>query len=361
MSQLFSPFQLRDVTLTNRIVVSPMCQYSSTDGLANDWHTIHLGNLSMSGAALVFIEATAVEQDGRITPGCLGLWSDAHEAALRPAVEAARRWGTARLGIQLGHAGRKASCAVPWRGGKQLGIDDGGWDTVAPSPLAFREGERAPRELGVDDIARIRGAFVAAAQRASRLGLDVVELHCAHGYLLHEFLSPVSNHRTDGYGGTREGRMRLPLEVFQAMRDALPPSVAFGVRVSATDWIDGGWTLEDTVAFAAALRGLGCDFVDCSSGAIHPAQKLKTGPGYQVPFARQVRAQAQIPTIAVGMITEAQQANEIVESGSADLVALARGMLRDPRWGWHAAEALGERIVAPPQYLLAAPATLMPR
>jgi NADPH2 dehydrogenase len=365
MSTLFSPWKLRDTELSNRIVVSPMCQYSAEDGVATSWHPTHLGNLAMSGAGLVFVEATAVEPVGRITPGDLGLWSDTHEAALGKAVEVVRRWGQAKLGIQLAHAGRKASTSVPWDTGpygkgKQLPLDEGGWQTVGPSPLAFYPDERAPVPLDDDGLARVKRSFVQAAERAARLGFDVVELHCAHGYLLNELLSPLSNHRTDRYGGSRENRMRFPLEVFDAVRAALPKGTPLGVRVSAVDWVEGGWTLDDTVAFAQELKARGCDFMDCSSGGNHPAQKIAAGPGYQVPFAKRVKADTGMTTIAVGMITDAQQAEDIVSSGSADLVALARGMLWDPRWGWHAAEKLGAKIRGPKQYLRASPSTLLP-
>lgn len=350
---LFTPFGLRDVELSNRIVVSPMCQFSAMDGLANDWHVVHLGNLAMSGAGLVFVEATAVEPSGRITPGCLGLWSRQHEEALGRIVDTVRRWGLSKLGIQLGHAGRKASCAVPWRGSHQLGVDEGGWPTVGPSPLPFAEGQRPPAALDAESLTRLRQAFVAAAERAARLGFDVVELHCAHGYLLHQFLSPLTNQRTDNYGSTRANRMRFPLEVFEAMRAALPAGTPFGVRVSATDWVDGGWSVDDTVAFAKELKARGCDFVDCSSGGLDPGQKIPLAPGYQVPFARRVREEAGLPSLAVGLIKTPEEAEEIVAGGAADLVALARAMLWEPRWGWHAAEKLGVKIEAPPQALRA--------
>jgi 2,4-dienoyl-CoA reductase-like NADH-dependent reductase (Old Yellow Enzyme family) len=360
MSALFTPLRLRDLELSNRIVVSPMCQYSADEGLATDWHLVHLGNLSMSGAGLLFVEATAVEPSGRITPGCLGLWSEAHAAALGKAVDVVRRHGVARLGIQLAHAGRKASCAVPWKGGKQLALAEGGWPTWAPSPLPFLPAERPPVALEDDDIARLKAAFFEAAGRAARLGFDVVELHCAHGYLLHEFLSPLSNQRTDRYGGTLENRMRLPLEIFDEVRRALPAHTPVGVRVSATDWMEGGWSIDDTVAFSRALAARGCDFVDCSSGGLHPAARVPAAPGFQVPFARRVRAEAHIKAIAVGMITEPSQAEAIIAGGEADLVALARAMLWDPRWGWRAAQQLGARVVAPPQVLRANPEVLAP-
>jgi 2,4-dienoyl-CoA reductase-like NADH-dependent reductase (Old Yellow Enzyme family) len=353
-SALFAPLTLRSLTLDNRIVVSPMCQYSARDGSATSWHMQHLPSLSMSGAALVFVEATTVAREGRITPGCLGLYSDENERALADVVASVRANGVARIGIQLGHAGRKASCALPWDGGAQLALDAGGWETVGPSALAWDPAnERAPIALDDAGLARLMRAFVESVERAARLGFDVVEMHNAHGYLLHEFLSPVSNQRTDRYGGSLENRMRYPLEIFEAMRAAWPKEKPLGVRISASDWVDGGWDLEQSVAYARALKERGCDFIDCSSGGSSPAQKIKAGPGFQVPFAREIKAKAQIATIAVGMITDAQQANTIVADGSADLVALARAFLWDPRWGWHAADALGAHVKVPNQYLRA--------
>ena len=357
---LFTPLRLRDLELANRIVVSPMCQYSAVDGSATDWHTVHLGNLSMSGAALVFVEATAVEAAGRITHGDHGLYSDDNEAALARVLATVRKWGTARTGIQLGHAGRKASCALPWEGGKQIALHAGGWETCAPSAVPFHESDRAPAALDDAGRARVKRAFAEAVGRAARLGFDVVEMHNAHGYLLHEFLSPLSNTRTDAYGGSRENRMRFPLEVFEAMRAAWPKEKPLGVRVSATDWLDGGWTLDDTVAYARALKERGCDFVDCSSGGSSPKAVVDAKPGFQVPFAKRVRADTGIATVAVGMITQPEQADAIVAAGDADLVALARGMLWDPRWGWHAAEKLGVKVRAPKQSLLASRTTLIP-
>jgi 2,4-dienoyl-CoA reductase-like NADH-dependent reductase (Old Yellow Enzyme family) len=356
-SQLFSPITLGGVSFENRIVVAPMCQYSSIDGLASDWHIQHLGTLSMSGAALVVIEATGVEPIGRITHGCLGLWSDAHEAALRPAVETVRRWGTAKLGIQLAHAGRKASTQVPWRGGKPLGRDEAPWQTVSASAIPFAEGWHTPTALDEAGIERIKTAFVDAARRALRLGLDVVELHGAHGYLVHQFLSPLSNQRTDRYGGSLENRMRFGLEIAEALRAVWPKDRVLGARITASDWVEGGAGIDDGVAFARELKARGLDYVCVSSGAVSPAQKIQIGPGYQVPFAAEIRAKAGIATRAVGMIVEPRQAEEIVASGQADMVALARGMLDDPRWGWHAADALGASVRVPPQYERARPAT----
>jgi len=349
-SALFSPIRLRDLALPNRIVVSPMCQYSAEDGSATDWHLIHLGHLSLGGAALLFVEATGVEAIGRITPGCLGLYSDENERALGRVVAAIRRHSPIALGIQLAHAGRKASSALPWRGGQLIPPDRGGWRPVAPSAVTITPEEPAPVALDRAGLTRIREAFVSSARRAERLGFEAIELHSAHGYLLHEFLSPIANRRADEYGGARENRMRFPLEVFDAVREVWPAGKPLGVRVSSTDWIEGGWDIEDSVAYAAELKRRGCDWIDCSSGGVSPLQRIPLGPGYQVPFARRVRAEVGITTIGVGLITDVAQAEEIVASGAADMVALARGMLYDPRWAWHAAATLGAEVHAPQPY-----------
>jgi 2,4-dienoyl-CoA reductase-like NADH-dependent reductase (Old Yellow Enzyme family) len=356
-SQLFSPITLGGVSFANRIVVAPMCQYSSVDGLANDWHIQHLGNLSMSGAALVVIEATGVEPIGRITHGCLGLWSEVHEAALGRAVETARRWGTAKLGIQLAHAGRKASTQVPWLGGKPLGPDEAPWQTVSASAIPFAEGWHTPAALDQAGIDRVKAAFVDAARRSLRLGLDVVEIHGAHGYLVHQFLSPLSNRRTDRYGGSLENRMRFGLEIAEALRAVWPKDRVLGARISAHEWVEGGFGVADAVVFSKELRARGVDYVCVSSGGNAAAQKIQVGPGYQVPFAAEIRAKAGIATRAVGMIVDPRQAEEIVASGQADMVALARGILDNPRWGWHAADTLGAGVRVPPQYERARPAT----
>jgi 2,4-dienoyl-CoA reductase-like NADH-dependent reductase (Old Yellow Enzyme family) len=355
LSALFSPFTLRGLTVANRIVVAPMCQYSAEDGSATAWHMMHLGNLASSGAGTLFIEATAVEASGRITPNCLGLWSDANEAALAPVVAAIRRYARVGLVIQLAHAGRKASSEVPWRGGQLIPVSAGGWTPEGPSALEHKQGEPPPRALDKDGLRRIRAAFVAAAQRAVRLGLDGIEVHSAHGYLLHEFLSPIANRRTDEYGGSLENRMRFPLEVFDAVRAAFPADKPVGIKVSATDWLDGGWDLEQTIAYARQLKQRGVDWIDVSSGGVSPLQKIPLGPGYQVPLAKGIKEATGVNTMAVGLITGARQAEEIVASGQADLIALARGMLYDPRWGWHAAAELGASIEAPPQYWRAPP------
>jgi 2,4-dienoyl-CoA reductase-like NADH-dependent reductase (Old Yellow Enzyme family) len=355
-SALFQPLSLRGLSLPNRIVVAPMCQYSADEGKATDWHLAHLTQMASSGAGLVFLEATGVELDGRITPGCLALFSDATEQALARVLESVRRMAPAHLGIQLCHAGRKGSSAAPWDGGRLLQPAEGGWLTQGPSALPHADGETPPRAMDAADLRRVREAFVDSARRAARIGLEAVELHMAHGYLLHQFLSPVANQRSDAYGGTLEARMRYPLEVFEAVRAVWPADRPCGVRISATDWVPGGWDLEQSVALAQALKRLGCDWIDCSSGGISPAQKLKPGPGYQVPFARRIRAETGLATIAVGMITDPAQAEAIVADADADLVALARGILYDPRWGWHAAAALGGQVAAPRQYWRSEPA-----
>jgi 2,4-dienoyl-CoA reductase-like NADH-dependent reductase (Old Yellow Enzyme family) len=357
MSTLFSPFQLRGLELPNRIMVAPMCQYAAENGEANDWHFVHIGNLALSGAAIFCIEATAVEANGRITPGCLGLWNDATEAALKPILAAARKRSKTAITMQLAHAGRKASSHTPWDGGQLIPIAEGGWQAEGPSEVPHKQGEPAPRALDALGLARVREAFVAAAKRAERLGLDGLELHCAHGYLLHQFLSPISNRRTDQYGGALPNRLRYPLEVFEAVRAAFPATKPVGVKLSATDWVEGGWDLAQTIEFARELKARGVDWIDASSGGISPLQKIPLSPGYQVPFAQAIKQATGVNTIAVGLITEARQAEEIVASGKADMVALARGMLYDPRWGWHAAAELGGHVAVPPQYWRAQPST----
>jgi 2,4-dienoyl-CoA reductase-like NADH-dependent reductase (Old Yellow Enzyme family) len=349
-SSLFTPIALRDLTLANRIVVSPMCQYSADDGSANDWHMQHLGSLSVSGAGLLMIEATAVEQAGRITHGCLGLYSDANEAALGRVVAACRRFGNTALGIQLAHAGRKGSAQRPWEGIHALSKPAGAWITVAPSPIALAEQWPTPHPLAAADLDRIEAAFVAATRRAARLGLDLVEAHCAHGYLLHEFLSPIANQRGDAYGGSLENRMRFPLRVMAAMRAAWPAAKPLGARITGTDWLPGGFSVEDAVVFAGALKAIGCDYVCVSSGGIVPKAPIPVGPGYQLDLAARVRRDAGIVTRAVGLLAEPHQAEAVIASGQADMVAMARAFLDDPRWPWHAAELLGAGVAYPPQY-----------
>lgn len=303
------------------------------------------------------IEATHVEDIGRITPGCLGLYSDANEAALKPILASVRKHSKAAVAMQLAHAGRKASSQRPWEGGQLIPIAEGGWQTVGPSAVPHKDGEAAPVALDDAGLKRIREAFVAAAKRADRLGIDALELHGAHGYLLHQFLSPLANKRTDQYGGSLENRMRFPLEVFDAVRAAFPDRKPVGVRVSATDWVEGGWDVAQTVEFTRELKKRGVDWMDVSSGGVSPLQKIQLGPGYQVPAAQAVKEATGVTTMAVGLITEAKQAEEIVASGKADMVALARGMLYDPRWGWHAAAELGGEVSAPPQYWRSQPST----
>jgi len=350
VSKLFSPITLGNLVLSNRIVIAPMCQYSAEHGQATDWHLIHLGQLALSGAGLLFIEATAVAPEGRISPGDLGLWSDQTEAALARVIKSIRQYSSMPIAIQLAHAGRKASTQVPWEGGQSIAPASGGWQTVAPSALPYAADDAQPLALNDDGLQRIRNDFVSAAQRAHRLGVDVIELHAAHGYLLHQFLSPLSNVRDDQYGGTLENRMRFPLEVFEAIRGAVPDDKPVGIRISATDWVSGGWDIEQSIVFAKELERRGCAFIDVSSGGLSPLQQIPVEPGYQVPFAQKIRRETGLTTIAVGLITEPEQAETIVSSGQADMVALARGMLYDPRWPWHAAAKLGAQVDAPKQY-----------
>jgi len=350
MTMLFSPYSLGPLELSNRITIAPMCQYSAVDGLATDWHMIHLGSLALSGAALITLEATAVVPEGRISPNDLGLWSDAHADALAPVLAAMRRHSPIKIGIQLSHAGRKASTNVPWDGGAQIAPDAAnGWQTEGPSAVPHTEGDAAPLALDAAGLERVKDGFVAAARRAHALGFDAIELHGAHGYLLHQFLSPLANHRTDAYGGSLENRMRYPLEVFAAVRAAVP-SMTLGVRISATDWVDGGWDLEQSVRFAQELERIGCDFIHVSSGGLSTAQKIPVEPGYQIGFAERIKQDTGLPTIGVGLITEARHAEAILQAGQADVIALARAMLYDPRWPWHAAAELGAQVSAPPQY-----------
>ena len=356
MSALFTPLEVGGLSLSNRIVIAPMCQYSAEDGCMTDWHVIHLGQLALSGAALLTIEATAVTPEGRISYGDTGLWSDANEEAMGRVLASVRRWSDMPIAIQLGHAGRKASTRKPWEGGGQIAPGQpNGWQTVAPSPLPFLESEIPPVELDGDGLARIRQAFADSARRAARLGLAAVQLHGAHGYLLHQFLSPLSNRRTDDYGGSLENRMRFPLEVLDAVRAEFPADKPVTMRVSGTDWVEGGWDIEQTIVFAQALEERGCAAIHVSSGGLDPRQQIPMGPNYQVPLAREVKRAVDMPVVAVGLITEFEQAEAIVGTGDADVVALARGILYDPRWPWHAAAHLGASVKAPPQYLRSQP------
>ena len=354
MSVLFSRLQLRDVTFRNRVFVSPMCQYSARDGAAGEWHLVHLGSRAVGGAGLVLTEATAVSPAGRISPGDLGIWSDELGGRLAPIVAFIRAQGAA-AGIQLAHAGRKASTAEPWRGGGRVAPEAGGWRPLAPSAVPFTDGDPAPAAMTAADIAAVREQFVAATRRAAAAGFDVVELHMAHGYLLHEFLSPLANRRDDEYGGPLERRMRFPLEVAAAVRAAWPQARPLFVRVSATDWAEGGWSADDTAVFARRLKDAGVDLVDCSSGGLVAHARVPVGPGYQAPFAARVRREAGVATGAVGMITEPFQAEQIVATGGADAVLLARELLRDPYWPLRAARALGAEAAWPEQYLRARP------
>lgn len=356
ISQLFTPISIANMSLENRIIIAPMCQYSAVDGCMNDWHLIHLGNLALSGAALLTIEATAVLPTGRITQADVGLWSDENEAAMGRVMKTIRNHSPMPIAIQLTHAGRKASTDVPWKGGAQIAPSHpNGWQTVAPSAIPFEPAAAAPETLNRDDLSYIRDAFASSARRAARLDIDAVQIHGAHGYLLHQFLSPLSNTRDDEYGGSLENRMRFPLEIFDAVRAVFPASKAVTVRLSGTDWVAGGWDLEQAIAFAQALEARGCDAIHVSSGGLSPAQRIVTGPGYQVPLARTVKAATHLPIVAVGMINDFDQAEAIIANGEADLIALARAMLYNPRWPWHAAAHLGAQISAPPQYLRCQP------
>jgi 2,4-dienoyl-CoA reductase-like NADH-dependent reductase (Old Yellow Enzyme family) len=351
---LFSPIAFRGVTLPNRIAVSPMCQYSSVDGFANDWHLVHLGSRAVGGAGLVFTEATAVLPEGRITPNDLGLWKDEHIGPLARIVEFLHGQG-AHAAVQLAHAGRKASMNRPWDGDRLLGLEEGGWTkVVAPSAVAFADIYATPVEIDAAGIAEVKAAFAAAAGRAMTAGFDIIEIHSAHGYLLHEFLSPISNKRTDEYGGIFENRIRLLVETVDAVRGVWGEERPLFVRISASDWTEGGWDIAQSVALARVLKRHGVDLVDASSGGNVATAKIPVGPGYQVPFAAQIRREAGIATAAVGMITEAAQADTIIRAGEADLVQLAREFLREPYWALDAAEELGVEVTWPAQYLRAA-------
>lgn len=349
MSTLFSPLSLGNLALTNRIVIPPMCQYSATDGLPADWHSVHYGVLAASGSALLILEATAVEAIGRISPYDLGLWSDTHEPAFARLLSTIRGISDIRVAVQLGHAGRKGSTAKPWEGGAPLSPAEGGWQNESPSALPFGKGP-SPTALDEAGLERVKNAFAAAAARAGRLGFDAVELHSAHGYLMHQFLSPLSNVRQDAYGGSLENRMRFPLEVFSAIRAALPQDRAAGARISALDWAEGGWDPEQSAVYVRELEKRGCAYIHVSGGGLTSDQKIAPGPGYQTAFAARIKQETKMPVIAVGLITEPEQAETILATGQADLVAIGRGMLYNPRWPWHAAAAMKERVSAPPQY-----------
>lgn len=356
MSQLFAPVRFGPLSLPNRIVIAPMCQYSAVDGRASDWHVQHLGTLAQSGAGLLILEAAAIEPRGRISWADLGLWDDATEAALGGVLASVRRWSPMALGIQLAHAGRKASTERPWDGGGAIApTAEHGWQTLSASASGYLDSDPPPQALDVAGIDAVVEAFVAAARRAERLGLELIEIHAAHGYLLHQFLSPLSNRRDDEYGGSLENRMRLALRVFEAVRAAVSDKLAVGVRISATDWVDGGWDLAQSIELARALDARGCHFIHVSSGGLDPRQQIPVQPGYQVPFAEAIKAQVAMPVIAVGLITAPEQAEAILAEGRADAIALARGILYDPRWPWHAAAALGATLAPAPQYLRCEP------
>lgn len=351
MSQLFEPLQLGSLELENRIIIAPMCQYSAIDGNAQDWHLIHLGSLALSGAGLLIIEATAVSPEGRISPSDLGLYSDDNEAALERVMQALAKQSAMPLALQLSHAGRKGSSRPPWEGGAQIRPDEpDGWKAEAPSAVPHADDEDVPTALDEAGRARVRDDFVRAAQRAERLGVRGIEVHMAHGYLLHQFLSPLSNQRSDAYGGTLENRMRFPLDVFDAIRAAVSAEMPVWVRVSATDWVEGGWDLESTAVLSQVLKQRGCAAIHVSSGGVSTRQQISVGPGFQVPFAARIKAETGLPTFAVGLITEPEQAEAILQNGDADAVALARAMLYDPHWPWHAAAALGAQVTVPKQY-----------
>jgi 2,4-dienoyl-CoA reductase-like NADH-dependent reductase (Old Yellow Enzyme family) len=357
-SRLFSPIKLGSLELHNRLVIAPMCQYSAADGCMTDWHMYHVPNLCNSGAALVIIEATGVEPEGRISHGCTALSTDAHEESMKPVLASAKRNGKARIGIQLAHAGRKASCAKPWEGGQSL--KEGAWQTKSASAIPFQPDWHTPKALTLEEIERLKETFHKSAIRADRVGFELAEIHAAHGYLMNQFLSPISNKRTDQYGGSRENRMRLPLEVFQAVRQAWPASKPLGIRISAVEWVADGITLEDSIAFAKELDKLGCDFIDVSSGGNAHDQKIELRAGYQVPFAAAIRKAVKMPVMAVGLITDAEQAEAIVARGEADMIAIARAVMDEPHWGRHAAWSLGTEVPLMPQHSRVSPKTWAP-
>jgi len=352
MSLLFSPLTIKDIQFRNRIVVSPMCEYSSVDGFANDWHMVHLGSRAVGGAALIIQEATAVSPEGRISPDDMGIWKDEHIEKVKPIVSFIHQHG-AVAGIQLAHAGRKASTFSPWKGGKQIKLKDGGWQAVAPFAIPFHDGDEPPLALEKNGIDKVIDDFTKAAGRALKTGYKVIEIHAAHGYLLHEFLSPLSNHRTDEYGGSFENRIRLTVQVTEAVRKVWPQELPLFVRISATDWADGGWDIDESVKLASVLKDKGVDLIDCSTGGLVSHQKISLGPGYQVPFAERIKKETGILTGSVGLITEPKQAEQILSDKKADIILIARQSLRDPYFPLHAAKELGAEIQWPSQYLRA--------
>lgn len=354
--RLFTPLKVRNLELANRIVIAPMCQYSAIDGCMNDWHLMHLGQLAQSGAALLTIEATAVVLEGRISHADVGLYDDATERSMARTLDSIKRWSDMPVAIQLSHAGRKASSLKPWIGTGQIPVDQAnGWQTYAPSAVPLKAGLTVPVALDNEGLKRVRQGFAEAARRAGRIGIDAIQIHAAHGYLLHQFLSPLSNIRTDAYGGSLENRARFPLEVFDAIREVFPSERAVSVRISATDWVEGGFTVDEAVAFSKMLEARGVDVIHVSSGGLHPDQKLEIAPGYQVPLARAVKQAVSVPVVAVGLITEPAHAEAIIANGDADLIGVARTVLYDPRWPWHAAAALGAQVGVANQYLRCQP------
>ncbi|MDJ1018364.1 MAG: NADH:flavin oxidoreductase/NADH oxidase [Paracoccaceae bacterium] len=356
MSTLFSPYNLRDFQFSNRIAVAPMCQYSAIDGTPGDWHMMHLGHLAISGAGLLICEATGVSPEGRITPDCTGLYSDENEAAFAKLIAFCRSISPVRMGIQLGHSGRKGSTRAPWFDGGPLTLEEGAWETPAPSSVPYLESWDSPREMDAHELEQLKADFVASTRRAARAGFELVEIHMAHGYLLHQFLSPITNQRTDEYGGDLECRMRYPLEVFEAVRGEFPSERPVTARISASDWIEGGWDLDQSEELSRQLKDLGCDMIHVSSGGLDQRQRILTGAGYQIGMSERIRRAVGIPTMAVGEITNAVQAETIIRSGQADAVALARGLLWDPRWVWKAAVELGAELDLPAPYARANPA-----
>lgn len=351
-SALFQPLTLRGVTFANRIWVSPMCQYSADNGVASSWHDVHIGSFSTGGAGLIMMEASGVTPEGRISTKCLGLWNDNQTDRLRPIVDFAHSFG-AKIGIQLAHAGRKGSCLPPWSDHPMASKEEGGWESVAPSPISFGGKYPVPRELTISEIKELVRSFADAAQRVASVGFDLVEIHAAHGYLIHQFLSPLSNQRSDDYGGSFENRIRFIIEIVKAVREVIPDSMPLFVRISATDWLEGGWTIDDSIELSKTLKNCGVDLIDVSSGGTSSGAPVPVGPGYQVPLAHQIRVESQIPTSAVGMITDPQQAEAIIAEGRADAVMLGREMLRNPRWAFHAAHVLGAEVKWPNQLLRA--------
>ncbi len=351
-SALFQPLTLRGVTFANRIWVSPMCQYSADNGVASSWHDVHIGSFSTGGAGLIMMEASGVTPEGRISTKCLGLWNDNQTDRLRPIVDFAHSFG-AKIGIQLAHAGRKGSCLPPWSEHPMASKEEGGWESVAPSPISFGGKYPVPRELTISEIKELVRSFADAAQRVASVGFDLVEIHAAHGYLIHQFLSPLSNQRSDDYGGSFENRIRFIIEIVKAVREVIPDSMPLFVRISATDWLEGGWTIDDSIELSKTLKNCGVDLIDVSSGGTSSGAPVPVGPGYQVPLAHQIRVESQIPTSAVGMITDPQQAEAIIADGRADAVMLGREMLRNPRWAFHAAHVLGAEVKWPNQLLRA--------